>query len=118
MQDIGEIVAQSIIEFFSNKINVETIQKLKEHGINPQYKKQTGIFSGKKVVLTGSLGKFTRGQASALIEGLGGEIQSSVSKTTTLVVAGEKAGSKLAKAEKLGIEIWDEQRFEEEIKKV
>ena len=55
-------------------------------------------------------------QASALIESLGGEIQSSVSKTTTLVIAGEKAGSKKEKAEKLGIEIWDENRFEQEIK--
>lgn len=116
VQDIGEIVAQSIVEFFANQGNLYTIQKLKEKGIDPQFKKQTGIFSGKKVVLTGSLEIFTRGQATALIESMGGEVQSSVSKTTTLVIAGEKAGSKKAKAEKLGIEIWDENRFEQEIK--
>ena len=116
MQDIGEIVAQSIVEYFANQSNLFTIQKLKEKGIDPQYKKQTGIFSGKKVVLTGSLEVFTRGQATALIESMGGEVQSSVSKTTTLVIAGEKAGSKKAKAEKLGIEIWDENRFAQEIK--
>ena len=116
VQDIGEIVAQSIVEFFANQGNLYTIQKLKEKGIDPQFKKQTGIFSGKKVVLTGSLETFTRGQATALIESMGGEVQSSVSKTTTLVIAGEKAGSKKAKAEKLGIEIWDENRFEQEIK--
>ncbi|MBE5748366.1 MAG: NAD-dependent DNA ligase LigA [Clostridiales bacterium] len=117
MQDIGEIVAQSIVEFFANPANIYTINKLKEKGIDPQFKKQTGIFSGKKVVLTGSLEIYTRGQATALIESMGGEIQSSVSKTTTLVIAGEKAGSKKTKAEKLGIEIWDESRFAQEIKK-
>jgi len=116
MQDIGEIVAQSIVEFFANEGNIYTINKLKEKGIDPQFKKQTGIFSGKKIVLTGSLEIYTRGQATALIESLGGEVQSSVSKTTTIVVAGEKAGSKKAKAEKLGIEIWDENRFAQEIK--
>ena len=116
MQDIGEIVAQSIVEFFANQANIYTINKLKEKGIDPQFKKQTGIFSGKKVVLTGSLEVYTRGQATALIESMGGEVQSSVSKTTTLVIAGEKAGSKKAKAEKLGIEIWDENRFAQEIK--
>ena len=116
MQDVGEIVAQSIVEFFANKANIYTINKLKEKGIDPQFKKQTGIFSGKKVVLTGSLEIYTRGQATALIESMGGEVQSSVSKTTTLVIAGEKAGSKKAKAEKLGIEIWDENRFAQEIK--
>lgn len=116
MQDVGEIVAQSIVEFFANEGNIYTINKLKEKGIDPQFKKQTGIFSGKKIVLTGSLEIFTRGQATALIESIGGEVQSSVSKTTTLVIAGEKAGSKKAKAEKLGIEIWDENRFAQEIK--
>lgn len=116
MQDVGEIVAQSIVEFFANEGNIYTINKLKEKGIDPQFKKQTGIFSGKKIVLTGSLEIFTRGQATALIESMGGEVQSSVSKTTTLVIAGEKAGSKKAKAEKLGIEIWDENRFAQEIK--
>ena len=116
--EIGEIIANNIVEYFANSGNVYTIQKLKEKGIDPQYKKQTGIFSGKKVVLTGSLELFSRGEATALIESMGGEVQSSVSKTTTLVIAGEKAGSKKAKAEKLGIEIWDENRFAQEIKNV
>ena len=72
---------------------------------------KSGSFSGQKVVLTGSLTDFTRGEAAKLIEERGGEVLSSVTKTTTLVVAGEAAGSKLEKAKSLGIKIIDEEEF-------
>ncbi|HCH92276.1 MAG TPA: DNA ligase, partial [Clostridiales bacterium] len=70
-----------------------------------------GVFSGMKIVLTGSLPTYKRGEATKLIEDNGGEVASSVSKSVNLVLAGEDAGSKLEKAQKLGIEIIDEQRF-------
>lgn len=116
MPDVGQIVAESITEYFANKDNLYVISKLKEKGIDPQYKKKTGVFEGLKVVLTGSLDNYTRGQAAAIIQNNGGEVQSAVGKSTNLVIAGEKAGSKLSKAQTLGIEIWDEARFAEEIK--
>lgn len=77
---------------------------------------KTGVFSGEKVVLTGTLSDYKRDQAGKIIEELGGEVQSSVSKTTTLVLAGENAGSKIDKAKKLGIKIIDEQTFKMLIK--
>ena len=77
-----------------------------------------GIFSGEKVVLTGKLTRFNRTQAADLIVAQGGEVASSVSSKTTLVVAGEDAGSKLAKAEKLGITIWTEDDFENAVAKI
>ena len=75
-----------------------------------------GPFLGKKVVLTGSLSHYTRSEASKIIESLGGEVSSTVSKTVNLVVAGEDAGSKLQKAQRLGIEIIDEQQFDSIVK--
>ena len=77
---------------------------------------KTGIFSGERVVLTGTLYSYKRDEAGKIIESLGGEIQSSVSKRTNILIAGEAAGSKLEKAKKLGIEIIDEQKFMELIK--
>ena len=71
-----------------------------------------GVFSGEKIVLTGSLEKYTRSQASKIIEENGGETVDSVSKNTTLVLAGDKAGSKLDKAKKLGIKIITEEEFD------
>ena len=78
---------------------------------------ESGVFSGEKVVLTGTLSKYTRDQASKIIEDLGGEIMSSVSKNTTLVLAGENAGSKLDKANALNIKILSETEFDEMIKR-
>ena len=95
------------------------IEKLKNIGIeieNPSPTEKTGAFSGEKVVLTGSLTDFTRDEASSIIEKLGGEITSSVSKKTTLVLAGESAGSKLDKAKALGIKIINEETFKSIIK--
>ena len=112
---IGEIVAEGIVQYFAQEENLKIISRLKDIGINPTYQveQKSGVFIGKKVVLTGSLTNFTRGQASKLIEQNGGEIASSVSKSVNLVVAGADAGSKLAKAQSLGIEVIDEQAFQQ-----
>ena len=110
---VGEVVADGIVQFFNEAQNMEIIERLKEIGINPTYeaKVATGAFAGKKVVLTGSLTNYTRGQASKLIEEQGGEIASSVSKSVNLVIVGAEAGSKLDKARALGIEVIDETQF-------
>ena len=111
---VGEIVAEGIAQYFRESQNLDIIQKLKAIGIDPQFQVAvtTGAFFGKKVVLTGSLSHFTRSEASKIIESLGGEVSSSVSKSVNLVLAGEDAGSKLEKAKLLGIEIIDEAQFE------
>ena len=112
---IGDVVAEGIVQYFAQQENLNIISRLKDIGINPTYQveEKSGAFMGKKVVLTGSLTNFTRSQAQKLIEQNGGEISSSVSKSVNLVVAGTDAGSKLAKAEALGIEIIDEQTFQQ-----
>lgn len=115
IRDIGQIVAESIREYFLNNDNVKMLETLKNLGINPTYQKKTGKLSGRKVVLTGSLSKFSRSEASEILREMGAEVQSSVGKSTDLVVVGENAGSKLEKAKSLNIEIWDEQRFASEI---
>lgn len=113
INDIGEVVAYSIAEWFANPFNKTFVDKLRDEGINPYFENKTekGVFAGKKVVLTGSLERYTRSQAAQLIEERGGEIASSVSSTVNLVVVGADAGSKLEKAKKLGIEIVDENKF-------
>lgn len=116
---VGDVVADGIVQFFAEEQNLEIIARLREIGIDPQFvqKAAIGAFAGKKVVLTGSLQNYTRGQASKLIEQRGGEIASSVSKSVNLVVVGADAGSKLEKARSLGIEIIDEAQFVELLKK-
>jgi len=112
INEIGEVVARCITEYFSDDFNIMQIEKLKSIGINPTYEnKAEGVFSGKKVVLTGSLSKFTRSEAQKLIEQKGGEISSTVSKSVNLVIAGIDAGSKLDAARANNIEIIDEQQF-------
>lgn len=112
---IGPIVAEHITAFFKNEKNRQFIARLEEGGVQfPETEKpdrEAGVLSGKSVVLTGSLESMSRSEAKAIIESLGGRAAGSVSKKTDLVVAGENAGSKLAKAEKLGIEIMDEAAF-------
>ena len=112
---IGDVVAEGIVQYFAESENMQIITRLKDIGINPTYQveQKAGAFLGKKVVLTGSLANFTRSQAQKLIEQNGGEIASSVSKSVNLVIAGADAGSKLAKAQALGIEIIDEQTFQQ-----
>lgn len=116
IEGIGEVIARSIIEFFENQQNLELIEKLIQYGVNPKGAVKTetapvNYFNGKTVVLTGKLTRFSRDEASELIEKLGGKTTSSVSKKTSLVIAGEDAGSKLTKANELGIEVIDENTF-------
>lgn len=112
---VGDVVAEGIVQFFAESQNLEILDKLKDLGIDPKAVTTSvkGVFSGKKVVLTGSLENYTRSEASKIIERLGGEISSTVSKSVNLVLVGADAGSKLEKAKTLGIEIIDEKRFRE-----
>ena len=93
--------------------NVAEINRLFGFGVTPFVEKKNadGVFSGEKIVLTGTLASFTRSQASKLIEERGGEVLSAVTKATTMVIAGESAGSKLEKAQKLGIKVISEEQF-------
>ena len=113
LKDFGEITAKSVYDYFRNEDNILEIDKLLSLGVKPKdfAYKIGGKLSGEKVVLTGSLTNFKRSEAGKIIEDLGGEIMSSVSKLTTLVVAGEEAGSKLAKALSLGIKVINEEEF-------
>lgn len=112
IDDFGEIMSKNVVEYFENRANLEQLEGLLSVGITfSETEKAEGVFSGKVVVLTGSLTAYKRSEAQALIEERGGEVSSTVSKAVNLVVAGEDAGSKLAKAEKLGIEIIDEAAF-------
>ena len=125
INEIGEKMADSIVTFFEQEEVKILLNELKELGINMTYtgpKLVTGdqpesFFTGKTVVLTGKLSQLTRNEAKEKIESLGGNVSGSVSKKTDLVIAGEEAGSKLKKAEELGIAVWDEERLVEEISK-
>lgn len=114
----GKIMAESVVEFFSSDSTKELITKLKEAGVNM---KSTNVvedtrFSGMTFVLTGTLPSLKRTEASKIIESFGGKTSSSVSKKTTYVLAGEEAGSKLDKANKLGVQVISEEEFKEMIK--
>ena len=113
MENIGEITAKAITAFFQDQANITELNNLQAVGVSPVYsaEKKEGVFSGEAVVLTGSLLSFKRSEAQKRIEERGGVCQSSVTTKTTLVVAGEEAGSKLEKAKKLGIKIIDEEEF-------
>lgn len=109
---IGDILANNIFEYFRDSNNVKIIDDLIASGVEfEEAEEKSGAFLGLKVVLTGSLPTYKRGEATKLIEDNGGEVASSVSKTVDLVLAGEDAGSKLEKAQKLGIRIIDENEF-------
>lgn len=111
--DIGEITAKSIIDWFSLDSSKELISKLREAGVNMTVHDSGSDdrFSGKTFVLTGALELFTRDEATEIIEQLGGKASGSVSKKTSYVVAGANAGSKLTKANQLGIPVLTEQEF-------
>ncbi len=112
LEDFGDVMADGVISYFSDAHNKEEIGKLLDEGITFQVKQvKKGIFSGKRVVLTGALASMKRGKAKEEIEARGGSVADSVSKSVNLVVAGEDAGSKLDKAKKAGIEIIDEAAF-------
>lgn len=116
--DVGPVVARSIAKFFAEPENVDVIRKLKEAGVNPsaETKRESEAFAGKTVVFTGGLETMTREDAEALVTKLGASPSSSVSKNTDLVVAGEKAGSKLDKARSLGVNVISEAEFLELLK--
>ena len=119
INDIGEVMANSIIEFFMQEQTKDLIEKLKNAGVNMNCLEEESDdkrFEGKTFVLTGSLELFTRKEAEDIIEKLGGKTSSSVSKKTDYVLAGEDAGSKLTKAQSLGINIISETDFKEMIK--
>lgn len=113
IDDIGDVMAKSIVEYFNNKTNLELIDNLKALGVNPISKSEVSNmkFKGLTFVLTGTLPNLTRDEASKLIEESGGKTSSSVSKKTSFVLAGEEAGSKLNKAKELAIPIIDEETF-------
>ncbi len=116
VNDVGPIVAQTIRNFFDQPHNREVVEQLRATGVTwPEHDSQrlTSFlpFSGKTFVLTGTLPALSRDQAKALIENAGGKVAGSVSKKTNYVVAGEEAGSKLIKAEELGINILNEEKF-------
>ncbi|MCQ2479084.1 MAG: NAD-dependent DNA ligase LigA [Clostridia bacterium] len=113
----GAIMAKSVADYFKTKSNRELIDSLMSQGLNMKYLKEVkdSRFAGKTFVLTGTLSKFTRNEASAIIESFGGKTSSSVSKKTSYVLAGEEAGSKLKKATDLGITIINEEQFGEMI---
>ncbi|MBQ8352178.1 MAG: NAD-dependent DNA ligase LigA [Clostridia bacterium] len=116
MENIGEITAQNIVEYFASESNLAELAALLAQGVAPVWEEKEladGAFKGESVVLTGTLQKYKRSEAQKLIEARGGVCQSSVTKTTTLVVAGEDAGSKLEKAKKLGIRVIGEAELEE-----
>lgn len=118
LDDIGEVTARAITGWFADGFNAEELENLTSQ-IEVEFKKKevnSGIFGGQSVVLTGTLSEFTRSEAQKIIEDNGGVCQSSVTGKTTLVIAGEAAGSKLAKAQKLGIKIIDEAQFKEMLK--
>lgn len=114
LDNVGEITANAILAYFTDEDNLAQLDALTEMGVSPTWseEKKEGIFSGESVVLTGTLHSFKRSEAQKLIEDRGGVCQSSVTAKTTLVVAGDEAGSKLQKAQKLGIKIIDEQTFQ------
>lgn len=119
VEDIGEITADSIYTFLKNDQTIDLINRLKKSGVNMKAIEDENAdnrFEGKTFVLTGSLGKYTRQEASDIIEKFGGKVSGSVSKKTSYVLAGEEAGSKLTKAQKLEIAIISEEQFEEMIK--
>lgn len=117
--DVGEITAKSIYEFFRQEQTIDLINKLKVAGVNTillEEETSDNRFEGKTFVLTGTLEKYTRDEASDIIEKFGGKTSSSVSKKTSYVLAGQEAGSKLIKAQNLSVEIITEQQFEEMVK--
>ena len=119
--DVGPVVASSIVNFFADERNIETINALKEQHVNFNYlgstvKAADSYFSGKTVVLTGTLMKYGRKEATEILENLGAKVTGSVSKATDVVIAGVEAGSKLDKAQALGITVLNEEEFLELLK--
>ena len=121
-EDVGEVIADSIVQWYGDPRNRKLIEQLRRAAINFKSslyspKATAGPFAGKKFVLTGMLPSMTREEATARIEARGGKVSGSVSKKTDYVLAGAEAGSKLEKAQKLGVKIIDEKEFLKMIKR-
>jgi DNA ligase (NAD+) len=120
INEIGPKIAESVYDFFRNKDNLKLIDKLRKAGLKFEAEggktKGPGKIEGKTFVLTGTLEKYKREEVAEIIESLGGKVSSSVSKKTDYVLAGEEAGSKLAKAKELGVKVIDEKEFEKMVK--
>ena len=122
IDDVGPVVATSIVNYFASSNNRELIESLRDHGLNFKYLGSTttatdSYFSGKTIVLTGTLSSMGRSEASKILEGLGAKVTGSVSRSTDIVLAGAEAGSKLDKAHALNIEVMDEDTFLALVKK-
>lgn len=116
INDVGEVSARSIYNYFKDEHNISMINELKSYNINMLYLgvnkvDESSYFFNKKVVLTGTLNKFGRKEATILLENLGAHVSGSVSKATDIVIAGDEAGSKLDKANKLGVQVMTEDEF-------
>ena len=119
LEDVGQIMAESIYQFFKQDQTIDLIEKLRDAGVNmkeEQNESEDARFEGLTFVLTGSLENYTREEAGEIIERFGGKVSSSVSKKTSYVLEGEEAGSKLTKAQSLGVKIITENEFEKMIK--
>jgi DNA ligase (NAD+) len=120
VQDVGDIVAQGVMVFFKEEKVLETIEELLSLGVNPKFIEKEVVespFEGKTVVATGSLKNYSRTEIKDKLESLGAKVAGSVSKKTDYVIAGEAAGSKLTKAEELGIKVLSEEEFEEMVRR-
>jgi len=121
VEDVGPVVAENVVQFFSQDQNLEIVRELVEQGIHwpdivtPQATSELPL-AGKTFVITGSLDDLTRDQAAALLKARGAKVSTSVSAKTSAVIAGEKPGSKVSKAESLGVEVMDQSQFEALIK--
>ena len=118
-EEIGKIIAKTVYDFFREEQTVDLMNKLKKYGVNMEEEIDEEVddrFAGQTFVLTGTLEKYSRDEASEIIEKFGGKTSGTVSKKTTYVLAGESAGSKLSKAQEFGIKIITEQEFEDMIK--
>ena len=117
IHEIGGIMAKSIVNYFADAQNRDLIRRLSEAGVQMHYAgevvEQKEAFLGKTFVLTGTLEHYKRADAKKIIEGFGGKVSGSVSKKTDYVLAGAEAGSKLEKAQALGVRILSEEEFEE-----
>ena len=115
VQDVGDIVAKCVLEFFQQEKVLATIDELLKLGVNPSFEEKVIVessFNGKTVVVTGTLQNYSRGEIKAKLESLGAKVSGSVSKKTDYVIAGEEAGSKLTKAQDLGVTVLSEEEFE------
>ena len=117
IKDIGLAIANSVVEYFKDDSNIKMINRLKEYGLRMTYQSskisENTFFTDKTVVLTGTLNDFTRKEAKNIIENMGGNVSSSVSKNTDYILLGDNPGSKYQKALSLGIKILDEDGFKE-----